>query len=111
MAMGICMPSLTKAIQKAKSKMLPFGWFHMAKALYLKHSTTLDLLLIGTLPEYQDTGCISLIFADMIVAAQKMGFQIAECCPQLENNSKALSVWRSLDTEVTKRRHTWKKSI
>ena len=110
-AMGICMPSLTKAIQKAKSKMLPFGWFHMAKALYLKHSTTLDLLLIGTLPEYQDTGCISLIFADMIVAAQKMGFQIAECCPQLENNSKALSVWRSLDTEVTKRRHTWKKSI
>lgn len=110
-AMGICMPSLTKAIQKAKSKMLPFGWFHMAKALYLKHSTTLDLLLIGTLPEYQDTGCISLIFADMIVAAQKMGFKIAECCPQLETNSKALSVWRSLDTEVTKKRHTWKKSI
>jgi hypothetical protein len=32
-AMGICMPSLTKAIQKAKSEMLPFGWFHMAKAL------------------------------------------------------------------------------
>ena len=61
----------TKAIQKAKSKMLPFGWWHMAKALYLKHSTTLDLLLIGTLPEYQDTGCISLIFADMITAAQK----------------------------------------
>ena len=110
-AMGICMPSLTKAIQKAKSKMLPFGWWHMAKALYLKHSSTLDLLLIGTLPEYQDTGCISLIFADMITAAQKMGFDIAECCPQLETNSKALSVWRSLDTEVTKRRHTWKKSI
>lgn len=110
-AVGICMPNLSEAIQKAKSRLMPFGWWHMAKALYFKRSSTLDLLLIGTLPEYQDTGCISLIFADLIPTAQKMGFKVAECCPQLETNNKALSVWRSLDTEVTKRRHTWKKSI
>lgn len=110
-AMGICMPNLSRAIQKAKSKLFPFGWWHMAKALFMKQGDTLDLLLIGALPEYQDTGCISLIFADIITAAQKMGLFVAECCPQLETNSKALSVWRSLDTEVTKKRHTWKKSI
>ena len=110
-AIGVCMPNLSKAIQKAKSKLLPFGWWHMLKGLYWKRSKTIDLLLIGALPEYQDTGCISLLFADLIPTAQKMGFRIAECCPQLETNNKALSVWRSLDTEVTKRRHTWKKSI
>ncbi len=110
-AVGICMPNLTKAIQKAKSKLFPFGWWHILKALYWKRSNIIDLVLIGALPEYQDTGCISLIFADLIPTAQEMGFEIAECCPQLETNSKALSVWRSLDTEVTKKRHTWKKSI
>ena len=110
-AVGICMPNLTKAIQKAKARLFPFGWWHMLKALYWKKSNVLDLLLIGTLPEYQDTGCISLLFADLIPTAQEMGFDTAECCPQLETNSKALSVWRSLDSEITKRRHTWKKAI
>lgn len=110
-AVGVCMPNLSRAIQKAKSKLLPFGWWHIVKGLYWKRSKTLDLLLIGTLPEYQDTGCISLIFADLIPIAQRLGFKIAECCPQLETNNKALSVWRSLDTEVTKKRHTWKKSL
>ncbi len=110
-AVGVCMPNLTEAVQKAKSKIFPFGWWHLLKALFWKHSNILDLVLIGTLPEYQDSGCISLIFADLIPTAQRMGFTIAECCPQLETNNKALSVWRSLDTEVTKRRHTWKKGI
>ena len=105
------MPNLSRAIQKAKSRLFPFGWWHMAKALFMNQGDTVDLLLIGALPEYQDTGCISLIFADIITAAQKMGLFIAECCPQLETNNKALSVWRSLDTEITKKRHTWKKSI
>lgn len=110
-AVGVCMPNLTKAVQKAKSRFFPFGWWHLLKAMYWKHSNILDLVLIGTLPEYRDSGCISLMFADLIPTAQRMGFDIAECCPQLETNSKALSVWRSLDSEVTKKRHTWKKSI
>lgn len=110
-AVGVCMPNLSEAIRKAKAKLFPLGWWHMVKALYFKRSHTLDLLLIGTLPEYQDSGCISLLFADLIPTAQKMGFNVAECCPQLETNNKAISVWRSLDTEVTKRRHTWKKPI
>lgn len=110
-AVGVCMPNLTEAIQKAKSKLFPFGWWHILKALKWKRSKTIDLLLIGALPEYQDTGCISLMFADMIPTAQDLGFEIAECCPQLESNTKALSVWRSLDSEVVKRRHTWKKMI
>ncbi len=110
-AVGICMPNLSKAVQKAKSKMFPLGWWHLLKALYWKRSNIIDLLLIGTLPEYQDTGCVSLIFADLIPTAQQCGFDIANCCPQLETNNKALSVWRSLDTEVTSKRRSWKKGI
>ena len=109
-AAGICMPDLSRAIQKAKAKLFPFGWWHLLKALYC-HNDVLLLLLIGTLPEYQDSGCVSLIFADIIPKAQRMGFNTAECCPQLETNTKALSVWRNLDSVVYKRRHTWRKKI
>ncbi len=110
-AVGICMPDLSQAIRKARARLFPFGWWYLLRALYFKLSDVMVLLLIGTLPEYQDSGCVSLIFADIIPAAQRMGFNTAECCPQLETNTKALSVWRNLDSVVYKRRHTWKKSI
>ena len=83
----------------------------MLRALYFKHSDAMDLLLIGVLPEYQDTGCVSLIFADIIESARRMGFERAECCPQLETNTKALSIWQSLDSKVTRRRRTWRKDM
>ena len=45
-AVGISMPSLSEALQKAKGKMLPFGWFHLLKALFIKKPKVLDLLLV-----------------------------------------------------------------
>lgn len=110
-AVGICMPDLAVATQKAKSRIFPFGWIHLAKALYFKHSKTIDLLLIGCLPEYHGSGCVSLIFADIISAAQRMGFETAECLPQLETNNKALILWQNLESKIHKRRRTWKKTI
>lgn len=110
-AVGVCMPDMSRAVQKAKAKLFPWGWFHLAKALYWKHSDAVDLLLIGALPKYHDTGCISLIFSELIPRIQSMGFKTAECCPQLETNSRALIVWKSFDSVICKRRHTWKKTI
>lgn len=110
-AFGVCMPDISIAVQKAKAKMWPFGWWHLAKALFWKHSDIVDLLLIGTLPEYQDSGAISIVFSDLIPQIQKMGFKVAECCPQLETNNRAISIWKSFDSKVNKRRHTWKKKI
>ncbi|MBO5880067.1 MAG: GNAT family N-acetyltransferase, partial [Paraprevotella sp.] len=63
-AMGIGMPSLSRALQKAKGKLFPFGWIHLAKALFFKHSDIIDLLLIGVIPEYQNKGVNALLFAD-----------------------------------------------
>ena len=52
---GICMPSMSRAVQKAKAKLFPFGWWHMAYELWFKRKhQILDMLLVGVLPEYQD---------------------------------------------------------
>ena len=74
-AVGIAMPSLSKALQKAKGKMLPFGWYHLLKALFIKRPRVLDLLLVGVKPEYQSKGVNALLFYDLVPIFQQMGFE------------------------------------
>ena len=110
-AMGVGMPSLSVALQKAKSRLFPFGWFHLAKALFVRHSDILDLLLVAVLPEYQNKGVNAMIFADLIPITQKMGFKSAETHPQLETNEKSQGQWAYLDAEVHKQRRCYQKPL
>ena len=87
-AVGISMPSLSEALQKAKGKMLPFGWYHLLKALFFKKPKVLDLLLVGVKPEYQSKGVNALLFYDLVPIYQQMGFQYGESNPELEVNKK-----------------------
>lgn len=110
-AIGVTMPSLSKAIQKAKAKLFPFGWFYIAKALFWKHADISDLLLIAVLPEYQNKGVNALLFADLIPIFQKLGFKTAETHPQLETNDKSQGQWAYLNVEVHKRRRCYQKAL
>lgn len=108
---GISMPSLSRALQKAKGKMLPFGWYHLLKALFLKHAKVLDLLLVAIKPEYQNKGVNALLFSDLIPVYQKMGFEYAESNPELEMNGKVQAQWEYFETELHKRRRAFTKAI
>jgi GNAT superfamily N-acetyltransferase len=110
-AVGISMASLSRALQKAKGKMFPFGWFHLAKALFLKRPDTLDLLLVGVKPEYQSRGVNALLFTDLIPIYRKLGYVKAESNPELETNNKVQAQWEYFETEQHKRRRAYKKSI
>ncbi len=110
-AVGVSMPSMSRALQKAKGKMLPFGWWHLLKALKWNRPTTLDLMLVGVKPEYQSKGVNSLLFTDLIPVYQSMGFKDAESNPELETNNKVQAQWEYFDTTQHKRRRAYKKSI
>ncbi len=110
-AMGVGMGSLSYALQKAKGKLFPFGWWHLAKAIYFKHAPVIDLLLVGVLPEYQNKGVNALLFAEIIPVAQKMGFVWAESHPQLEDNEKSQGQWAHLDCSIHKRRRCYQKAL
>ena len=110
-AVGISMPSLSKALQKAKGKMLPFGWFHLLKALKFKRPEVLDLLLVGVRPDYQNKGVNALLFTDLIPVYQKLGFKYAESNPELELNEKVQSQWQYFKTEQHKRRRCFKGTL
>jgi GNAT superfamily N-acetyltransferase len=108
---GISMPSLSIALQKAKGKLFPFGWFHLAKSLFIKRSKVLDLLLVAVKPEYQNKGVNALLFYDLIPVLHKMGFEYGESNPELEMNGKVQSQWSYFKREQHKRRRAYKKTI
>ncbi len=110
-AMGVGIGSLSHALQKAHGKLFPFGWWHLAKAIYFKPAPVLDLLLVGVLPEYQNKGVNALLFAEIIPVAQKLGFVWAETHPQLENNEKSQGQWAHLDCVIHKRRRCFQKAL
>ena len=110
-AVGITMGSLSYALQKAKGKLFPFGWWHLAKAIYVKPAPVLDMLLIGVLPEWQNKGVNAPLFAQIIEVAMKMGFVWAETHVQLEENEKSQTQWSHLDASIHKRRRCWQKSL
>lgn len=110
-AAGISMPSLSEALQKAKGKMLPFGWYHLLKALFIKKSKILDLLLVGVKPEYQSKGVNALLFYDLIPVYQQLGFEYGESNPELEDNKKVQSQWSVFNPEQHKRRRAYRKML
>ncbi len=108
---GISMASLSRALQKAKGRLWPFGWWHLLKALFIKRPPILDLLLIAIKPEYQGKGVNAIMFADLIPIYIKYGFEWGETNPELEVNDKIQSQWHYLDNRIHKRRRCYTKEI
>lgn len=111
-AVGLSMPSLSEALQKAKGKLFPFGWYHLAKVLYLrKYNKCLDLLLVAVKPEYQNKGVNALLFYDLIPQYQALGFTYAESNVELELNGKVQAQWSYFEHIQHKRRRAFIKEI
>ncbi len=108
---GISMPSLSRALQKAKGKLFPFGWYHLLKALWWKRPRVLDLLLVAVKPEYQNKGVNALLFTDLIPIYKELGYEYGESNPELETNEKVQSQWQYLETEHHKRRRCFERAI
>lgn len=110
-AVGISMASLSRALQKAKGRLLPFGWYHLLKALMWKRPKVLDLLLVAVRPDYQGKGVNALLFTDLIPVYKELGFEYAESNPELEMNEKVQNQWQYFKTEQHKRRRCFKGSV
>ncbi len=108
---GVALPSLSRALQKAHGRMFPFGWWHLMRAMYFNITDTVDLLLVAIKPEYQSKGVNALLFTDLIPYFQKYKFKYAESNPELELNTKVQSQWQYFETRQHKRRRAFGKDI
>ena len=109
-AVGISMPSLSKALQKSRGKLFPTGWIHLLGALK-GNTDVVDLLLVAVKPEYQSKGVNALIFADLIPAFIKAGYKEAESNPELEINDNVQKQWDYFERRQHRKRRAWRKDI
>ena len=110
-AAGITIPSLSEALQKCNGEIFPFGWWHLLKAMFIKKPDTLDLLLIGVRPDYQNRGVNALICKNLIETYRRMGFKYAETNANLESNEKIQAMWKPFEKEQHKRRWVFGKEL
>ena len=109
-AVGIALPSLSKALQKSRGRLFPIGFIHLLKALKGKNDGV-DLLLVAVRPDYQSKGVNALLFSDLIPVFIRNGYKYAGSNPELEMNEKVQSQWQYFERVQHKRRRAYTKKI
>jgi hypothetical protein len=107
--MGIAIPSLSKAFQKANGRILPFGFLPLMNAL--RKNDLVDLYLMGVHPDFQGKGVNALIFADLVPIFIKNGYKMAETNPELEENTRVQALWGDLNPEQVRTRRVYIKDL
>ncbi len=109
-AVGISMPSLSKALRRARGRFLPLGWYHLLRAIR-GHSDVVDLLLVAVKPEYQNKGVNALLFTDLIPGYIANGYKYAESNLELEGNESVQKQWEYFERRQHRRRRAWRKEL
>ncbi|MBR6640057.1 MAG: N-acetyltransferase [Muribaculaceae bacterium] len=107
---GISIPSFSRALQKSKGRLLPFGWWHILRALKAKNDIV-DLMLIAIKPEYQSKGVNALLFSDLLPTYIKNGYKWAESNLELEDNASVQLQWQYFDRRLHRRRRAYRKPL
>ncbi len=105
----VAVPSLSKAMQKAKGKLFPMGFYHLYKAL--KNPSELDLLLTGVEPEFQSSGVAVILFSEIQQEMLKRNLEYMETTGVFETNHNVIANWKNFEHIQHKRRRCFCKSL
>ena len=104
-----CVPSLSKAVKKSNGRLYPFGFIRILRAL--KKNDTLEALIMGVMPEYQQCGIPLLLFKYIHENCLKRGINRIIMNPQLEENYKVQSLFSDYESVPFMRRRAYKLTI
>lgn len=105
----IGMPSLSRALQKAKGRLFPFGVFHVLRAL--RRPKHVDLLIGAIRPDLQGSGADALLITELAATFIQNGILSAESNPELEENLRVQGHWKHFDARQHKRRRCYIKRL
>lgn len=100
-AFGLVMPSLSEAMQKAKGRLFPFGFLHIWRAL--RSNDTVDMLLLGVDPAYQNRGAHALVFEKITHTLYRRRIRFVETTRELEQNWRIQQLWANYEKRQHKR--------
>ncbi len=108
-AFAIVMPSFSKALQKAKGKLFPFGLFYLLNAR--KHAKDVTFYLIGVHPNYQNKGVHAIIFDQYTKTFAAKGIENCIRTPELADNDAIRKIWEDFNPITHKKRCTFKQTL
>lgn len=108
-AFALTFPSLSNALVGTKGKLTPRTLIRLLKAI--KKPKSIDLGLIGVLPEYEMRGISSAFIGTIMEWLASGKYTHAETNLNLEDNVHILNQWKAFDARLHKRRRAYIKKI
>lgn len=108
-AFGITFPSFSRALQKSRGYLFPFGFIRLLRAV--KKNDRADLYLVGVREEYRRTGITALMANQILQTFLNRGIKYVESNLTLETNLDILAMWKYLDNRQHKRHRSYIKRL
>jgi len=105
----IGIPDMTEGIQKAKGRLLPFGFLKILQAA--KKTKQLDLLLGAVKEKYRGLGLDVLMGVKVILSAHEAGLNMIDTHHELESNVKVRAEMEKMGGKLYKRFRVYKKRL
>jgi GNAT superfamily N-acetyltransferase len=108
-AFGVTIPSLSKALQKSRGRLLPLGWWRLLRAL--RKNDRADLYLVAVKKRYQGLGLTLVMMEQIYRVFAERGITVAETNPELETNVDIQGQWKLMEKRQHKRRRVFIKKL
>jgi GNAT superfamily N-acetyltransferase len=108
-AFGITFPSFSKALQKTRGNLFPFGFITFLRAM--KKNDRADLYLVGVKDEYRGKGVNGMVMNQIYQTFMKNGIKFVESNPNLELNNDVQAMWKYFENRQHKRRRCFVKHL
>ena len=107
--LGLCFPSLSKAVQKSRGHLTPGAFIRILRTL--KHPEIIDLALVAVAPEYLNRGVNTIVCAGLKNMLKEPGIKYAETNLNLEDNYDIQNMWKRFKAVRHKRRRSYVKKL
>ena len=104
---GVCFPSIAKAVQKSRGKLTPAALIRLLRAIH--HPKVIDFGLIAADPSCP--GASAAISAEVLKMLREDGVEYAETNLNLETNAAIQNQWKRFKEVKHKRRRAYVKKI
>jgi len=108
-AFGVALPSLSRALQKSRGRLFPFGFLHIMRAL--RKNDRADLYLVAVRGDYQGRGVNAILITEMFRVFRDFGIRVIESNPELEDNIAVQAQWRHFGRRQHKHRRAYIKYL
>jgi len=105
----ISMPNMYKGLQKANGRLLPFGLFHILRAM--KKAKTVNLMLGAVIPEYQKQGLNIYLSITTIKAAIRRGMTSVDTHVVMEENDDMSNEFKRYGAFLIKKFRVYQKPL